>query len=148
VSEYRRALELNPNFGTAYGLLGWALAFDAQSEEAINNFERAIRMSPHDPLRAYCYSGTGVAHYLAGRYQEAVEWGMKSIHQRPGFTAAYRILCASLAQAGMTEETREMTARLREMQPNVSIAWCETHVPYTRRAMHHFLEGMRKAGIE
>jgi adenylate cyclase len=148
VREYRRALELNPNFGTAYGLLGWALAFDAQSEEAIDNFERAIHMSPHDPLRAYCYSGTGVAHYLARRYQDAVEWGMKSIRQRPGFTAAYRILCASLAQAGMAEETREMTARLREMQPNLSIAWCETHVPYTPRAMPQFLEGMRMAGIE
>lgn len=148
VREYRRALELNPNFGTAYGLLGWAQAFDAQSEEAIGNFERAILMSPHDPLRAYCYSGTGVAHYLAGRYQEAVEWGMKSIRQRPGFTAAYRILCASLAQAGMTEETREVTATLREMQPNVSIKWCKTHVPYTLRAMPHFLEGMRMAGIE
>jgi TolB-like protein/Flp pilus assembly protein TadD len=148
VREYHRALELNPNFGTAYALLGWALAFDAQSEEAIQNFERAIRMSPHDPLKAFFYSGTGVAHYLAKRYEEAVEWGMKAIHQRPGFTAAYRILCASLAQASMTEETREMTARLREMQPNISISWCEKHVPYTPRAMPHFLEGMRMAGIE
>ena len=146
--EYTRALELNPNFGTAYGLLGWALAFDGQSEDAIQTFDRAIHMSPHDPLRAYCYSGTGVAHYLTRRYPEAVEWGMKAIRQRPGFTAAYRILCASLAQAGMTEEAREMTARLRELQPNVSIAWCETHVPYTPRAMPHFLEGMRMAGIE
>ena len=148
VREYRRSLELNPNFGTAYGLLGWALAFDAQSEEAIETFARAIRMSPHDPLRAYCFSGTGVAHYLAGRYQDAVDWGMKAIRQRPGFTAAYRILCASLAQAGLEEEASEMTAKLRELQPNVSIAWCETHVPYTPRAMPHFLEGMRKAGIE
>jgi TolB-like protein/Tfp pilus assembly protein PilF len=146
--EYNRALELNPNFGTAYGLLGWAYAFDGQSDEAIPNFERAIRMSPHDPLKAFFYSGTGVAHYLAGRYPEAVEWGMKAIHQRPGFTAAYRILCASLAQAGMTEETREMTARLREKQPNVSIAWCEKHVPYTPRAMPQFLQGMQMAGIE
>jgi hypothetical protein len=48
----------------------------------------------------------------------------------------------------MTEETREMTARLREMQPNISISWCEKHVPYTPRAMPHFLEGMRMAGIE
>ena len=112
--EYTRALELNPNFGTAYGLLGWALAFDGQSEDAIQTFDRAIHMSPHDPLRAYCYSGTGVAHYLAGRYPEAVEWGMKAIRQRPGFTAAYRILCASLAQAGMTKEAREMTAKLRD----------------------------------
>ncbi len=148
VREYHRALELNPNFGTAYSYLGWALAFDGQSEEAIEIFERAIHMSPHDPLLAFCYSGTGVAHYLAGRYQDAVHWGQKAVRQRPGFTAAYRILCASLAQAGLMEETREMTAKLREMQPNVSIAWCETHVPYTPRAMPHFLDGMRKAGIE
>ena len=146
--EYRRALELNPNFGTAYGLLGWAYAFNGQSDEAIPNLERAIRMSPHDPLKAFFYSGTGVAHYLAGRYPEAVEWGMKAIHQRPGFTAAYRILCASLAQAGMPKEALEMTARLREKQPNVSIAWCEKHVPYTSRVMPRVLEGMRKAGID
>ena len=73
---------------------------------------------------------------------------MKAIRQRPGFTTAYRILCASLARAGMTAEMGEMTARLREMQPNISIAWCKTHVPYTARAMPHFLEGLRMAGIE
>ena len=66
---------------------------------------------------------------------------MKAIRQRPGFTTAYRILCASLARAGMT-------ARLREMQPNISIAWCNTLPPYTARAMPHFLEGLRMAGIE
>ena len=146
--EYHRALDLNPNFGTAYGYLGWALAFDGQSDEAIKYFERAIRMSPHDPLKAFYYSGTGVAHYLAERYQDAVLWAQKAVRQRPGFAAAYRILCASLAQAGEMEETRTMTAKLRELQPNVSITWCETHVPYTPRAMPHFLDGMRKAGIE
>jgi len=146
--EYHRALDLNPNFGTAYGYLGWALAFDGQSKEAIEHFERAIRMSPYDPLIAFYYSGTGVAHYLAGRYREAVEWGQKAIRQRPGFTAAYRILCASLAKAGEVEETRKMAEKLREMQPNVSIAWCEKHVPYTPRSMAHFLDGMRKAGID
>jgi hypothetical protein len=39
-------------------------------------------------------------------------------------------------------------ARLREIQPNISIAWIERNVPYTPRAMPHFLDGMRKAGIE
>jgi len=41
-----------------------------------------------------------------------------------------------------------MTAKLREMRPKVSIAWRETHVPYTPRAMAHFLDGTREAGIE
>ena len=129
------------------GYLGWALAFDGQSDEAIRHFELALRMSPHDPLKAFFYSGTGVAHYYAGRFDEAVEWARNAVRERPGFTASRRILCASLAQAGRTDETNEEMAALRTMQPNISIAWIEQHVPYTARAMPHFLEGMRKAGL-
>jgi TolB-like protein/Tfp pilus assembly protein PilF len=90
VREYRRALELNPNFASAYGYLGWALVFDGQSDDAIEHFQRALRMSPHDPLKAFFYSGTGVAHYYARRFDEAVNWAQKAIQQRPGFTAAHR----------------------------------------------------------
>ena len=147
VREYRRALDLNPNFATAYGYLGWALVFDGQSDEAVENFQRALRMSPHDPLRAFFCSGTGVAHYYGGRYDEAVNWARIAIQLRPEFTAAHRILCASLAMAGRKEETRAAMARLRELQPNVSIEWIKQYVPYTARAMPHFLEGMRKAGL-
>lgn len=148
VREFMRALDLNPNFATAYGYLGWALVFDGQSEEAIRYFQQALRMSPHDPLKAFFYSGTGVAHYYAQRYEEAIEWGQKAIGERPGFSAAHRILCASLAQAGKKRETRAAMAKLREAQPNISISWIEQHVPYTERAMPHFLDGMRKAGLE
>ena len=148
VREYMRAIELNPNFATAYGYLGWALVFDGQSEEAIRYFQQAHRMSPHDPLTAFYYSGTGVAHYFARRYDKAIEWGRNAISERPGFTAAHRILCASLAQAGKTEETRAAMARLVDIQPNISIEWIKQHVPYTTRAMPHFLDGMRKAGLD
>jgi TolB-like protein/Flp pilus assembly protein TadD len=148
VRHYMRALDLNPNFATAYGYSGWALAFDGQSEEAVNHFEQALRMSPHDPLKAFFYSGTGVAHYCARRYEDAVDWARKAIMERPGFTAAHRIHCASLAQAGRSDEINEAMATLRALQPNISIAWIEQHVPYTARAMPHFLDGMRKAGLE
>jgi len=145
---FSRALDLNPNFATAYGYLGWAMAFDGRSEEAIHYFQQALRMSPHDPLKAFFYSGTCVAHYYARRYETAIEWGRKAIMERPGFTAAHRILCASLAQAGRWEESRKAMEALRKVQPNVSIAWIEEHVPYTAKAMPHFLDGMRKAGLD
>jgi TolB-like protein/Flp pilus assembly protein TadD len=148
IKEYKRALELNPNFATAHGYLGWALAFDGQSDEAINYFELALRMSPHDPLKAFFFSGTGVAHYYADRFDEAVEWARNAVRERPGFTASRRILCASLAQAGRSDEAKKEMAALRTMQPNISIAWIEQHVPYTARAMPHFIEGMRKAGLD
>jgi tetratricopeptide (TPR) repeat protein len=117
-----RALDLNPNFATAYGYLGWTLVFDGQSDEAIRYFEQALRMSPHDPLKAFFCSGTGVAHYYAGRYDEAIDWARRAIRERPGFTAAHRILCASLGQTDRTEETSAAIARLRKLQPNISTA--------------------------
>jgi TolB-like protein len=148
VREFQRALDLNPNFAVAYNYLGNAVASDGRHEEAIGYFEQALRMSPHDPLIAFLYSGMCVGHYFARRYDEAVEWGRKSIQQRPGFIPGHRVLCASLAQAGRTEELRAAVARLRELQPNISTAWIEEHVPITPRAMDHFLDGMRKAGVE
>jgi len=148
VREFQRALALNPNFAAAYGYLGWAVVFDGRHEEAKEYFQQAFRMSPHDPLIAFFYSGMCAAHYFGRRFDEAVEWGRKTIQQRPGFIAGHRILCASLAQAGRTEELRAAMARLLELQPTISIAWIEEHVPYTPRAMAHFLDGMHKAGVK
>jgi adenylate cyclase len=148
VREFQRALDLNPNFAAAYGYLGWAVVFDGRHEEAKEYFQQALRMSPHDPLVAFFYSGMCAANYFGRRFDEAVEWGRKTIQQRPGFIAGHRILCASLAQAGRTEELRAAMARLLELQPTISIAWIEEHVPYTPRAMGHFLDGMRKAGVK
>lgn len=147
LNAYIRALDLSPNFATAYGYAGWALAFDGQSEEAIRYFQQAVRLSPHDPLKAFFYGGTGVAHYYARRYDEAVEWASKAILERPGFAAAHRLLCAALAQAGRVAEVAAAIAKLRAVQPNVSIAWIEKYVPYTDAAMPHFIQGIRKAGL-
>lgn len=148
VREYLKAIDLNPNFAIAYGSLGRALVFDGQSEDAVNYFQKALRMSPHDPLVAVFCSGMGTAHYYAHRYDEAVEWCRKGIRERPGYTAVHRILCASLAMAGRTEDAEAAAATLRRLQPNISIAWIEQHVPYTPRAIPHFLDGMRKAGFK
>ncbi len=148
VREFQRALNLNPNFAAAYGYLGWAVVFDGRHEEATEYFQQAFRMSPHDPLIAFFYAGMCAAHYFARRFDEAIEWGRKSIQQRPGFIPGHRILCASLAQAGRTEELGAAMARVRELQPNISMAWLEEHVPYTPRAITHYLDGMRKAGLK
>jgi TolB-like protein/class 3 adenylate cyclase/cytochrome c-type biogenesis protein CcmH/NrfG len=147
-AEFRRALALNPNFAAAHGYLGWTLAFDGQADQAITHLEEAIRLSPHDPQNAIFNTGLAVAHYLEGRYADAVEYSRKTLQQRSAFTAGHRIYCASLAQDGQIDEAREALARLKEMHPDLSIAWIERHVPYTPGPMAKFLEGMRKAGLQ
>jgi len=148
VEEFQRAIDLNPNFAAAHGYLGWAFSLDGQSDRAIPHLEEAIRMSPHDPQNAIFYVGLAAAHYLAGRYTEAVNFGRNAIQQRLNFTGSHRIYIASLAQAGQIDEARAALTRLKTMQPQISIAWIEKYVPYTPGPMVRFLEGMRKAGLE
>src|SRR5215471_13193665 len=148
VEEFQHALDLNPNFAAAHGYLGMALALDGRSDQAIDHIEQAIRMSPHDPQNAIFNVHIAAAHYLAGRYSEAVGAARKAMQQRSGLTNAHRIYVASLAQAGQIDEARAALARLMELQPQHSIAWIERNIPYTSGPMAKFLEGMRKAGLQ
>src|SRR5215207_10228295 len=145
---FQAALDLNPNFAAAYGARGWALVFDGRSEDALINFERALRMSPRDPLNGFILAGISAANYFAGRYTEAVEWAEKAVELRPGLLGAHRVLCASLAQAGQVDDAALGMAALRRLQPNLSIAWVRESVPYTTKPMEHFVEGLRRAGLQ
>ena len=146
--EYQRAIDLNPNFAAAHGYLGLTFALAGRSDQAIAHLEQATRMSPHDPQNAIFNMALAVAHYLAGRYTEAIALGRKAVQQRDGMTAGHRIYVASLAEAGQLEQARRALQHLRELQPNISIAWCEQYVPYPPGPMAKFLDGLRKAGLE
>jgi adenylate cyclase len=148
VEEFQRALELNPNFAAAHGYLGLALALAGRSEEAIGHCDEAIRMSPHDPQNAIFNTALSAAHYLAGRYNEAIEFGRKATQQRAELSSAYRVYAASLAQAGQIEQAKAAVKRLKELHPGISIGWIEQYVPYTAGQMAKFLDGLRKAGLQ
>ena len=148
MAEFKRALDINPNFAAAHGHLGNALACDGQADAAIPHLEQALRMSPHDPQNIFVYTALAVAYYLNGNYSEAISFGHKAVQQRPGFTGAHRIYIASLAQAGRSEEARTALDRLKELQPEISIIWVQQNSPYMPGPMGRLLEGMRKAGLQ
>ena len=67
IEEYQRALDINPNFAAAHGYLGYPLAFDGQSDDAIASHLLGIRLSPHDRQNPIYMAGIDDAHNLAGR---------------------------------------------------------------------------------
>ena len=148
VHAFQRALELNPNFAAAHGFLGYALALDGQFEPAVEHLNQALSLSPHDPQNIVFMIGLGQAYYQAGRYNEAVKYSQNIAQQRPEHFGAHRQLCASLAQAGRMEEARATLERLKQLQPNVSLAWVNENLPLTSQAMKKYLDGFRKAGLE
>ena len=144
---FRVALDLNPNFAAAHGYVAWALAFDGRADKSIVHANQAIRMSPRDPLNCFFYSSLAAAHYMAGRYDDAVETIRQALQQRPNIMIGHRMLCASLAQAGRIDEAQAAMLILRQLQPEITVAWIKDSVPYTDKVMPRFLEGLRKAGI-
>src|SRR5215470_15409287 len=75
-----RALELNPNLARAWNMSGWAKIWLGEPDAAIPHFERAMRLSPLDPLFHALQFGIANAHFFAGRYQQACWWAEKSLH--------------------------------------------------------------------
>lgn len=147
VAHFQRALNLNPNFAAAHGYLGWTLSFDGQSERALTHSQTAVRMSPHDPQQVIFYGGMAAAHYLDGRYDEAISSALSVLRYRPTFNGARRLLVAALAQAGRLDDAHAELERLKSFQPELSITWIENNVPYTPGPMAKYLEGWRKVGL-
>ena len=144
---FRAALELNPNFSTAAGFVGFTLALDGRCAEALTEFEKAMRASPRDPFNSIFLAGTAVAHYLEGRFGEAAKWARQAVLLRPEYVGGYRILAASLAQDGQGEAAAAAVASLQKLMPGISVTLARLSVPYTARTVERFVDGLRKAGL-
>jgi TolB-like protein len=148
IAAFRRAVTLNPSSAAAHCYLSHGLAFAGQDREAIDHAKDAIRLSPLDPEMALFLGGIAVAHYTAGRYEEAAQLSTEILRLRPGFQGAQRMRCASLAQLGRVGEARALLATVRCEQPQMSIEWIRASVPYqTPELTERFLDGMRRAGL-
>src|SRR5580698_10622264 len=78
-----RAVSLDPNAAWAWGRLGWLENYADQPHKAIENFERALRLSPIDPMNFNNYVGLGSAHEIAQAYDEAVAFYRRALEERP-----------------------------------------------------------------
>ncbi len=119
-----RAVALNPNSFRAWNCRGWVYRIAGLPEEAVRSFERAIRMSPVDPLLHRSFTGMGLAFIELRRFDEAIVAGKKAQRQNPSYSLAYRCLASAFAHLGRDAEAREAAARLLEVDPAFTIsAW-------------------------
>jgi adenylate cyclase len=139
-----RAVALNPNSYGAWYARGWVYEVAGLPEEAVRSFERAIRMSPIDPLLHRALAGIGYALIELRRVDEAIVAGKKAERQNP-YSAANRCLASAFAHLGRDAEAREAAARLLEVDPSFTIsAWIARGGQSNARLM---IEGLRKAGL-
>jgi adenylate cyclase len=140
-----RAVALNPNSFNAWNGRGWVYKIAGQPEEAVRNFERAIRISPVDPRLHLLFAGMGLAFTELRRFDEAIVAGKKALRQNPSLLVAYRCLAAAFAHLGRHAEAREAAARLLEVDPAFTISTWIARGGQSNSKLQ--IEGLRKAGL-
>jgi TolB-like protein len=148
LAEFELALRLNPNFSLAQGYYGLALAYCGRWPEAVSAAQRALLLSPRDPLSAVYCGIASYAQFVGRNYDEAMRLAREGIRQRADFVGAHRVLTAAAGMAGQTDAAKAALQELRRAQPNISLGWIASQMPIQHDAeREHYLEGLRRAGL-
>jgi TolB-like protein/Tfp pilus assembly protein PilF len=100
-SEFKRALELDPNSAAAHQWYGHLLLRLGRMEEARTEFKAAQQI---DPLSLTVNTGVALQLYFERQYEAAIEHLKKTLNLDPNFVPAQQALEAAYAQSGMFRE--------------------------------------------
>jgi len=147
INEFDRSLQLNPNFHQAIGNLGMAQAYGGEPEKGIEQIERSIRADPRGPGMFFRFQHMAECHFIAGRYQEALDWLDKCLLRHGNYGDVLRLMTICQSHLGRIEEARATLQKWRGLFPASTIANVY-RPPYQNSAdLKRYLDGLRHAGL-
>ena len=88
ITDYNKAIELNPNYAEAYKGRGWAHHGLKQYVAAIKDYSKAIELKPDFAL---AYNNRGLAKANSRDFNRAITDYNKAIELKPDYVSAYLI---------------------------------------------------------
>jgi TolB-like protein/DNA-binding SARP family transcriptional activator len=145
---FEAALNINANAAPAWLWSAAAQAWIGNGSEAIDEINKAMALSPYDPLM-YAYSGNAAMAYLVdGQYDRAIECALRSLRENRTYTAAYRLLVIALVLAGREQEARASARRLLDLEPGLTVEGFRRRYPGSDSPQADlFCDALTKAGV-
>ena len=149
LAELEIAAELNPNLAVVYCGLGDSLAYEGRIDEAIPYFQRAINLSPHDPLRWAFYSYRSLAHLFAQQFNLAEEWARKATHVPNCHFWGFSHRVAALGHLRRSDEREAAIIALRRINPDFTCKFAQKRLFYVKDPgqVALYIGGLSKAGV-
>lgn len=144
---YDSALQINPNDSFAWLLKGTLHAFRGEGELAMAGAERALRLSPLDPVRYFYDSLAASAAISAGKYERAIELAQRSLRANRSHTSTYRALAIAQSMSGRLDEARQTVQKLLVLEPSFSVAKFLKRTPGQGSIAKAVAHALQQAGL-
>ena len=106
-------------------------------------------MSPFDP-HAFGYTANiAVAHLVARRFEQAIEWADRALHDQPRAVAGMRAKVVALAHLGRLDAARAELSRVLAIDPKLTIAGYRAYAHFIMapELLELYVTGLRLAGL-
>ncbi|MEM7751984.1 MAG: tetratricopeptide repeat protein, partial [Pseudomonadota bacterium] len=149
ISAAERALDLNPNIGWGYFLLGhcyWPLN---RGGEALNAFHKAMEVVRQESLRWAVITGEAFAHLVAGNFEEALAAARRALLDPRADHFANCVEICSLSHLGRLDEARHAFRNAVETYTNFGLPLIEHDHPLPHPTVRKLIaDGLTLAGDE
>ena len=116
-----RAALLNPNAAAVLSFDAVTRCLCGNYDQAIVNAQRALYLSPLEPLSYHAEFALGLACLLTGRAEEAVAHSRRAIDGNRNFAFPYGVLALGCAQLGRADEAAQAVRWLVDVSPGFHI---------------------------
>jgi adenylate cyclase len=148
LAAFDRSFALSSSLAAALGFSSVVRAWKGDDAIAVEQANRAIRLSPFDPWIYLPYVGLAYAHFAAGRFEETVGAASLASQSNPRFTVPVILHAAALGCLGRSVDVKAVVQRLLELQPGLTVATAILSARYVDPANIAALEdALRRAGL-
>ena len=117
----RNAIAINPNHAPSYAALGFLRILAGKPEQSHAFHQRALEISPLDPLRGPWYGQDSFAYSLEGNYAAALRTAQEATAANPLLSAGYMNEAVALAGLGRWDEARTAMKKHDSLRPGWTI---------------------------
>jgi adenylate cyclase len=142
-----QAVILNPNSAEVLGRSAIVHALMGHIEQTVEHTERAIRLSPFDPLRRLGFRAVSVANFMTGNYEQSAAWAQRAIQASPRFLVSYALLTASYVRLGRILEAKEVAQRATAIYPNINWSTLAAAAVPPMEHRQNMISALREAGL-
>jgi DNA-binding winged helix-turn-helix (wHTH) protein/TolB-like protein/Tfp pilus assembly protein PilF len=142
-SQFKQAIDLNPNYAMAHNWYSQYLGFMGRPEEALRESKRAQEIDPLSP-----WTNSGFISFLARRYDEGIAESKKALELDPQFAVAHMVIGLSYVQKKNYEQAIAELQKAQDNPDSRALLGYAYGVAGKRNEARHVLEELQQVAKE